>query len=173
VNLQDEISVNEPYRRLFYPNVTQIEKAAVITVSDGDTVTGINLVIPKVEETITVSGILRFSDGKPVSDDDVAAINFKALPREGFKTDEVEITDDGRFTFKIVKGLKGELFGVFAAQIGEYADCPKLDALLMTAGYGAASLKSTTIPIEGDRNVDNVVLRFPFPKCKRKEVEPR
>lgn len=174
VNLQDEISVNEPYRRLFYPNVTQIEKAAVITVNDGETVTGINLVIPNVEETITVSGVLRFSDGKPVSDDDVAAINFKALPREGFKTDEVEMTDDnGRFTFKILKGLKGELFGVFAAQIGDYADCPKLDAQLMMAGYGAAALKSTTILIEGDRNVDNVVLRFPFPKCKRKEVDPR
>ena len=174
VNLQDEISVNEPYRRLFYPNVTQIEKAAAITVSEGETVTGINLVIPKVEETLTITGVLQFSDGKPVSDDDIATLSFKAAPREGFKTDEIEFPDDhGRFTFKILKGLKGELAGVFAAQIGEYANCPKLDALLMTQGYGAASLKSSVIAIDGDRDVENVVLRFPFPKCKRKEIDPR
>jgi hypothetical protein len=29
------------------------------------------------------------------------------------------------------------------------------------------------IAIDGDRDVENVVLRFPFPKCKRKEIDPR
>lgn len=71
---------------------------------------GIDFVITRLAEMITVSGILRFSDGKPAAEE---LVNFAAVARDGFDGNVTETTDaDGRFTLKILKGLKGEIYGI-------------------------------------------------------------
>lgn len=158
---------DELYSRLFYPSVTQRERAALITIANGETVTGINFVITGFAETITVTGVLLFSDGKPAADE---LVTFAPPNSSGAIDEEVETTDaQGRFTLKVVKGRKGEIRGDFQASIGEYDKCPKLDALIKATGENFAELHSPPVKIDGEQDVENIVLRFTFPKCKRKE----
>ena len=63
VNIDGKLSSSEPFRSLFYPNVSDRERAVVITIGPGDAVNDINIVVPKLEETITIDGVLSYSDG--------------------------------------------------------------------------------------------------------------
>ena len=76
----------------------------------GETVDNIDLVIPKLEETITIEGVLRYSDGKPVVE---KYVNFKvSKPDDKVDGDVHDRTDSaGRFTLRVLKGLTGELTG--------------------------------------------------------------
>lgn len=67
LNQNGKLSNREPFARLYYPNVTERERAAVITIGPGDTIEDINIVVPKLAEMITIEGVLRYSDGKPVT----------------------------------------------------------------------------------------------------------
>ena len=167
LNPDGKPSSDELYPRLFYPSVTQRERAALITVANGETVKGINFVISSLAETVTVSGVLLFFDGKPAAEE---LVTFAPPNSKDDKEAEVETTDtEGRFTLKIVKGLKGEIRGDFQANVGEYLKCPKLDALIKATGREFAEVHSPPIKIEADQDIENVVLRFTFPRCKRKE----
>ena len=155
------------FPRFFYPNVTQREKAALISIADGEVVKNINLVAPKALEIVTLSGVVLFSDGNPVAD---SYVTFKVVPPvEGIRGDMSERSDaDGRFTFKVIKGLKGEISTTFYASVGMYEDCPKLDAIVEASGEKFYSVKTVMAGIDATQDMDNLVLRLPFPKCKRK-----
>ncbi|MGH9908132.1 MAG: carboxypeptidase-like regulatory domain-containing protein, partial [Pyrinomonadaceae bacterium] len=56
VNREGKLSSDEPFRTLFYPNVSERERAAVITIVPGEKINDINIVVPKLEETITLEG---------------------------------------------------------------------------------------------------------------------
>ena len=89
----------ELYPRVFYPSATQRERAALITVTNGDNVTGIDFVITSLAETVTVTGILLFSDGKPAAEE---LVTFAPPNSRGAMEEEVEKTDaHGRFMLKI------------------------------------------------------------------------
>lgn len=136
-------------------------------VTNGENVTGIDFVITSLAETVTVTGILLFSDGKPVAEE---LVTFAPPNSRGAMEEEVDTTDaQGRFTLKIVKGLKVEIRGDFQAAIGEYYKCPKLDALIKASGRDFAEVHSPSIRIEAEKDIENLVLRFTFPKCKRIE----
>jgi hypothetical protein len=64
-------------------------------------------VVSKLEETITVQGVLQYSDDKPVPDE-----WLKFDPSDTANTDgnvSEKTYAEGRFSLKILKGLKGEL----------------------------------------------------------------
>ena len=78
------MSDREPFRTIYYPNVSDRERAAVIAIEPGTTINNINIVVPKLEETITIEGVLRYSDGSLVAEE---WVKFRAI-----NTDNQEIT---------------------------------------------------------------------------------
>lgn len=157
----------EPFAKTFYPGVAEREKAALITIGDGETVKDINVVIPKLVETITVEGVLLYSDDNLFAD---RYVEFKATDTYGRDGDVREKTDaNGKFKLKIIKGVKGVISSDVWASIGSYEKCPKLDALIKETGRDSATIKSSEVTIEADRDIFDLVLKFPFPECKRKQ----
>ena len=166
VNRDGRPSSQEPFPQVFYPGVTDRAKAALITVANGETVKDIDVVIPRLLETVTIEGVLLYSDDKPVAD---GYVKFKATSPD-INGDVSESTNkDGHFKMRVVKGVKGVLSSDFYASIGRYIDCPKLDALIKESGEKFATIKTEPVTIEANQDIADVVMRFPFPACKRKE----
>jgi Carboxypeptidase regulatory-like domain len=65
-NADGKPSADEPFQKVYYPHVLEREKAAPINVVPGARIENLDIVIPKLEETITIEGVLRYSDGNPV-----------------------------------------------------------------------------------------------------------
>ncbi|MDX6384519.1 MAG: hypothetical protein QOK48_2092 [Blastocatellia bacterium] len=167
LNHDGKLSSREPFKKFYYPNVTGPEQAAVISIRPGEIINDIDVVVPSLVETITVEGVLRFSDGKPVAD---RWIEFKASQKENVSGDVTEKSDEnGRFSLKILKGLKGDLSSEMYVYRAEFEDCPKLDELIKKGGRDFASIKTNSLAIEADDNIYNLELAFPFPGCKKKE----
>ena len=64
-NQDGKPSNREAFRKIFYPNVSERDRAAVISIGAGETIDNIDIVIPALEETITIEDVLSYSDGKP------------------------------------------------------------------------------------------------------------
>lgn len=166
VNANGKISGYQPFKTVYYPNVLEPEKAKVITIGEGDIIEGLDIYIPKVEETITIEGIFLYSDGKPVVDKNV---HFKTeMTKDDIEGDDTAITDaNGRFTIKVLKGLKGKLYGRLYTYIGEFENCPKLESIIRQTGRSNAEIKTPSIDIQADNNVYEVKLALPFPSCEK------
>lgn len=167
VNDDGKIDDDEPFGTLFYPGVWEREKAGVISIEAGSFLNDIDIQIPAFEETIMVEGRFLYEDGKPVADESVEFIPENNL---GKKLDDFrESTDNqGRFSLRILKGLKGKLFGSMFTYSGEYENCPKLEKLIKESGQKTTYTAQTNqVEIEAENNIVNVELRFPFPSCRK------
>lgn len=164
-NKDGKLSSREPFRTFYYPNVAEKERAAVISIRLGETVNDINISVPQLFERVIVEGVLRYSDGKPVSDE---RVSFKATEMEGIDGDVSEQTDaEGRFSLKILKGVKGELSAADYVYVGKFENCPKVDDLVRKTGRDYAEIKTNVITLQAERNLYDVTLMFPFPGCKK------
>lgn len=165
-NQDGKPSNREPFQRIFYPNVYERDRAAVINIRAGDTIDNIDLVIPKLEETITIEGVLRYSDGQPASEE---WVKFKVTkPDSKVDGDVNEQTDSaGRFTLKVLKGLTGELAGEDWLLVGLYKNCPKVDEILAKSGSNNVTVQSNVVKLTTEENVFEVELTLPFPRCEK------
>ena len=165
-NQDGKPSNREPFRKIFYPNVSERDRAAVISIGPGDTIDNIDIVIPKLEETITIEGVLSYSDGKPAVEE---WVKFKVTKPDDKVDGEVnEQTDSaGRFTLRVLKGLTGELAGEDWLLAGLYKNCPKVDELLAKSGSNNVTVQSNVIKLTTEQNVYEVELTLPFPLCKK------
>lgn len=165
-NNDGKLSNREPFRTLYYPNVSERDRAAVITIGPGETINDIDIVVPKLEETITVEGMLRYSDGKPVVEE---WVKFKVTKADDKISGDVsEQTDSaGRFSLRILKGLSGELAGEDWLLAGLYKNCPKVDELIAKSGRNNTTVQSNIIKVEAEQNLYHLELTFPFPRCEK------
>lgn len=165
VNKDAKISSVAPFHTLYYPGTFEREKAAVLTVGPGQISEGLNILVPKMEETVTVEGVALFSDGKPVvnalvqfePDKTSAAVDGRAWAR----TDST-----GRFAIKILTGLSGIMYDEMFTYSGEYLNCPKLEELIK-AGPGSLIIRTNALAIQADDDARNLVLRYTFPGCQK------
>ena len=165
-NSDGGVSSEQPFPKLFYPGVTEREKAVVIEVGADEVVKDLNLVISKLAEKVKVSGVLYFANDKPAVDE---IVQFEAIAQEGIAGDVDALTDArGRFTLELLKGVKGVIYGTFNAEAGEYENCPRLEALIKETGKEAAELRTPVIKIDADKDAGNLILKYPFPRCKRR-----
>ena len=124
-------------------------------------------------EVVDIEGFFLSADRKPVTR---ARIFFKAE-----KTDELTdgdafaITDaNGKFSLRILKGLKGKLFGEVWLDENEFTECPQIVALLkMKREGGWAEQTTDAVEIQIQGNVDNMELRLPFASCKDGKIVSR
>ena len=165
-NQDGKPSSREPFPKIFYPNVMERERAAVINVGPGVRVANLDLIIPKLEDTVTISGVLRYSDGKPVVEE---WVKFKVTtPNEKVDGDVSEQTDEaGRFTLSVLKGLTGELAGEYWLLKGLYKNCPKVDELIAKSGRNNVTVHSNIIKLTTEQDMYEVELTLPFPQCEK------
>ncbi len=172
VNKDGEVSSSEPFGTFYYPNTFKREEATVFEIGLGDFVDDLRVVAPKVEETVTVEGLLLYSDGKPVADEFVEFRTEKNTDEDEYADSQTRTDAKGRFTLKILKGQKGNVYGSMYAYVGEYVNCPKLDRLIKKTGSNDnAEFKTQAVEVRADQNIYGVELRFPFPGCKKARVE--
>lgn len=165
-NRDGKPSDREPFQRVFYPNVSERERAAVINIGVGESIENLDIVIPKLEETIIIKGVLRYSDGNPVA---AEWVKFKVTKKdEKIDGDVSEQTDSaGRFTLRILKGLTGELAGEDWILKGLYKNCPKVDELLAKSGSSNVTVRTNVIELTTEHNMYEVELTLPFPRCEK------
>jgi hypothetical protein len=167
-NQDGKPSNREPFPKIFYPNVTERERATVIHIRPGEKLANLDIVIPKLEETVTISGILQYSDGKPVAEE---RVKFKVTKQdEKIDGDVDEKTDDaGRFTLTVLKGLTGELSAEEWVVKGMYKNCPKVDELLARSGKNNVTVFSNVVKLTTEQDAYEVELTLPFPRCEKAE----
>ena len=165
-NQDGKPSNREPFHKILYPNVSERERAAVITIGPGETIDNLGLVIPTLEDTITIEGVLRYSDGKPVAEE---WVKFKVVKKDDKVDGDVsEQTDsEGKFTLRVLKGLTGELFGEDWLLTGLYKNCPKVGELLAKSGRNNVTVRSNVVELTTEQDVYEVELILPFPRFEK------
>lgn len=173
VNDDGKMTSSEPFGTFYYPKAIKREEATVFNIGLGDKVEDLEI-YPSIElKTIIVKGVLLYSDGKPVANEQVSFDSARKQPAASDNDEEdpndAGATTDakGRFAIKIVQGSKGVLFGYMYSYVGEFENCPKLDRLLKEAGSGVSTIKSSPVEIRATTNLYEVELKFPFPACKK------
>ncbi|MDQ3799135.1 MAG: carboxypeptidase-like regulatory domain-containing protein [Acidobacteriota bacterium] len=179
VNDDDEISADEPFRKFYYPGALKREDAAEITIGAGEYRDDFIITAPETAEVITISGVLLFEGGKVANKENAeyASIEFIEESEEKKPKDDrdvasrTQIDEKGRFTIRILKGQKGKLFGTLSTYVGEYENCPKLDKLVRASGRQILDVTTEAVEIDAVSDLSGIVLKFPFPSCKKREIE--
>jgi hypothetical protein len=169
VNGSGKISSSAPFKTFYYPDVSERERATLITIGAGDTLEGFDVRVPKMEATVTLEGVFLYSDGKPVAGESVGfKVAAAAAAKDSVEGDARAKTDaKGRFTLKILKGLEGELSGKMYTYEGEFKNCPQLDAVVKQSGGRTATVVTNVVEIQAGGDLKGLELRFPFPGCEK------
>jgi len=170
VNTDDKITSDQPFRRFYYPNVYEREKAKVVTIAAGDDPEAIDIHVPEAKEVVEVEGVFLSADRKPVTR---AAIFF-----ESEQTDEMtegrtftRTDENGKFSLRVLKGLKGKISGIVTLDENEFKDCPQVIALLKAQRTNNwLDQKAEAIEIQIQGNVNNIELKLPFASCKGEKI---
>lgn len=165
-NRSGKLRSQEPFRQIFYPNVSERERAAVIAIGPGETIENLDIVIPALEEMITIEGVLHYSDGTPVAEE---WVKFKATKKDENVDGDVSAQTDrkGKFRLQVLKGLRGEVFGEDWLMTGLYRDCPKVDELIAKSGKNNVTVLTNIVSLTTEQDVYEVELILPFPWCQR------
>jgi hypothetical protein len=170
VNNDGKVTSSEPFGAFYYPNVKKREEATVFQIGLGEVVENLQIFAPVTAETITVKGVFLYSDGKPVAGEWVSFKSVKTPKAAGDEEEEdarAETDAKGRFSIKILKGAKGWLSGAMYTYIGEFENCPKLEAAIKKTGRDMTELKTSAVEIQAAENLYDVELKYPFPGCKK------
>jgi hypothetical protein len=171
LNKDGEKRIEEPFAALYYPGVADEASAKVFRFRAGDNLKGLKIIVPHIEEMVTVRGVVRFADGTPAPG---TTVRFVPAKRSGIDGQAMQDSDaKGRFSFKIFKGLPGELHADFFAHSGDtatllrkynYENCPQVQSIIKQTGENM--MKTLTLKVDPQHDLLNVVLKFPFRACK-------
>lgn len=165
---EKEISAKRPIEMLFYPGVNERSKATVINISEGKEVKLNDFSVPKLLETITITGKLYYSDGSLVkSHQNVQFVEDKKVGN--YDPDPYDYTDDnGVFELKIFKGQSGKIRGQMIFGKHHLDSCPNLrNAVIEDNIGGSITAASQWIEIKADKDVKDLKITLPFRECKK------
>jgi hypothetical protein len=173
LNEDGEKRIEEPFPALYYPNVAEKEGAQIFRIRAGDSIKGLKIIVPKVEEMVTVQGVVRFADGTPAPKTTVRFVPAKVPGVDGYAM--ADTNAKGGFSFKIFKGVPGELHADFFAYSGstarvlgkyDYGKCPQVQMLVKQTGE--EEINTPALKIDPQQDLRNLVLMFPFRACKQR-----
>lgn len=175
INNKNEISARQPFGTFYYPDKIKKEEATIISINAGEHLKDFVITAPNTAEVITISGVLLFENGKPVVDESVEFYSEETIIKQkdkDYKTEDSRASTDknGRFTIRILKGKKGKLLGSMITYEGEYENCPKLDKLIRAKGNSLGDVETPSIEVDAISDLTGVVLKFPFPACKKAKI---
>src|SRR6185295_10155453 len=121
--------------------------------------------VPEMREVVEIEGFFLSADGKPVTR---ARIFFKAEKTDELTDgDDFAVTDEnGKFSLRVLKGLKGKVSGEVWLDENEFRDCPQIVASLKTGEFSWRDQKTDAVEVQIQGNVNNMELRLPFASCK-------
>lgn len=181
VNEDGEITANEPFETFYYPNSNQKENAQIFTIEAGKHIEELIIKpVPKVE-TVLLRGKVIFEDGviPTTARDEYASVKFvpddtnydeKNRWGKSYSSSNL-INQNGEFNVRVYKGQKGKLFASMHSYVGAYKDCPKLDKLIRAKGESVQDVETNILEIDGEKDLENVILKFPFPSCKKAKID--
>lgn len=165
----DRKSAERPFDTFYYLNAEKRESAGRINIKPGQHIKDLDLTVPKMFEIVSFTGVLLYSDGKPVAGGTVGFfrdgenVDLKR-PEEKTKTDS-----EGRFTLRVLKGQPGTLTALAVYTKRQASLCPDLVKALRKVGMvnpgTPKTVPSNAIGIETTSNVPDIELRFPFGFC--------
>jgi len=159
-NQPGDISGRTPFDTVYLPGTVQRKQAQVLRISAGQHFENLVLTVPKVEPTITVSGIVQFNDGKP-------AAEARLYSLDGDDMDSLRVSTDsaGFFQVPLLDGQSARiqaLWTIFRRNLRQ--ECPELTR---TGGNPySAELQSEPVPIPADASQTGLILTLPAPSCK-------
>lgn len=163
INGDGKISGRTPIKTLFYPGVNDRAKATVINMTAGKKITVGDFRVPKLEETITLRGVLTYSDGTLLTQGQsvyfVADVENENIEKKPYVYSE----KTGQFEIKIIKGQKGKLFSRMVVGPRTFEACPDVKKVATKDNY----VYTQEIKIDGDKDIINIKLVFPFLKCNK------
>jgi hypothetical protein len=177
VNEEDEVNAYSPFRKFYYPNAKNLKEAREIVIRAGDHLKDLVITAPNTTETIEVSGILLYSDGKPVVEERVEfhknIKNTNKLKGFNFPEFSEETDESGRFNLRILKGDKGILFS--EVYLSEIEDCLGSDEFAKirqkSKKVNSDDIYTNEVIIEANKDLSGIVLKFPFPSCKKAKID--
>lgn len=167
-NADEKISADEPLGAFFYGNTTKYKEAKTFEIKLGDHLDGFIIKIPKTEKLVTISGKLIFNNNIPVADEwlkfDINEKLKNVSGEQNLKTDK-----NGNFSFKILKGFKGRLFGKMYVYESKFKNCPQYFAEIekRLKDKDTKDLTTEEIVIDATKDVSNLIVKFDFPGCKK------
>jgi len=176
VNDDGKITSTEPFGAFYYPKVTKRAEATVFNIGLGDIVENLEIYPPMAKETVTIEGVMLYSDGKPVVDE---SVEFKSVKKQADRVDDdsedendarVTTNEKGRFSIKVLKGSRGSLIGSMYTYVGEFESCPKLDRLIQQSKSQMTDITTAPVEIQATTNLYGVELKFGFPWCKKAKM---
>jgi len=168
-NDDGKLSGYEPFPQLYYSNVFEKEKATVITIGEGENINNYDIHVPSQSETVILKGVLLYADSKPFENGGVEFVSDKKKKNE--ESHATTLTDSqDRFSIKILKGTKGKLFGTETLFSWEYEDCPSILKIL-NGKEEIWDYPTKALIIDGNTDLLNIKLEFPFTYCKPKKLE--
>lgn len=112
-NLLSGPSISEPYPEFYYPGVEDKSKATIITLGEGQKVTGLYLQRPPRLAERMIEGIAVWPDGRPFTDNcGIQLVN----PRTGYREGNC-VSPDARGHF-IIKAIEGQTYELSATLPG-------------------------------------------------------
>jgi hypothetical protein len=141
-NLRGGPSIQSPYPEFYYPGVEDRSKATLITLTEGQKVTDLDLRRPlRLAERI-IEGVAVWPDGRPfVENCGIALTN----PRTGYREGNCVPTDaEGRFK---VKGIEGQTY--------------RLAAWIVSPEKGLISSRPVIVKVEKDNRSVKLVVELP------------
>lgn len=166
-NKNNKISSQEPFLTVFYPNVFERGNAKNIRIVEGENQKDIIVQIPSTKEIITLNGTFLSSDGVPVA---FGRVHFDTKKADKAIDGKVwAITDkNGKFSIKILKGLKGNLSGFVVLDKNQFKDCPQIIKMFEEKSeINWYREISNTIEIKANENFDNVELKLAISSCNK------
>jgi hypothetical protein len=166
---------NPAFNTFYYPNAKTEEGAAKFSVEANYFLKNLILVPPEMIETITLTGRLIFSDGKPVANETIQFLKgdeiFKSSDDLVFSDFETETDKMGQFRIIILKGNSGILRGILYSYSGKFENCPSIAEILKRKEDKIQQIETAKLEVLATDNMTGIELKFPFPSCKKAKNE--
>ena len=161
VNPKNIRSTHHRFPKQYYPGVVNAADAKVFTLKSGESVEGLNFVVPTFFETVKLEGTVRYLNGRPAAYTTVRFTTPKTAEVDG----NTEATTDkrGRFSLIVLKGLRGELYGAYSPYEPQFVDCPKPKTAL--AKPLERYDRTPALQVEANEN-QRFELKFPASPCR-------
>ena len=170
-NKDSKISPREPYPRFFYPNTLEESGATRFAMAPGVHFTDLTITAPSAEEIVTLKGVVRYGDGKPVVK---AKIEFFSgiSRREEIKdplsySSWAETDEIGAFRLRVRKGESGIAIASFMANKKESKNCPQVLKTIEKGGFAWDDIETEPVTVDGKGSDDLLKLSYPFAACSK------
>jgi hypothetical protein len=169
LNKDGKLSGSEPFNPLYFPGVSDKNKASVLSIKTGEKLENYNIHIPSEIPTILLQGRLVFSDGQPVVD---RSVGFKYEDKDNrYETIYSQTDEQGQFSIKVIQGTTGLLISDLYLGLLNAAECPHIKKLMEQFGNRMPSVDAKSIKIDAKQNIEGLTLTFPFPFCPKKKED--